>query len=77
MPKAFCISIECELISTLPYYLAPVGKKLYTEDHEWVVLHDNIGTVGITDYAQKALGDVVFVELPEVGTVIEKSGIVA
>ncbi|WVQ84958.1 glycine cleavage system H protein [Cryptococcus sp. DSM 104549] len=42
----------------------------YTTDHEWVSFDpaSNIGTVGITDYAQKALGDVVFVELPQTGT---------
>lgn len=39
----------------------------YTEDHEWIDADGDIATVGITDYAQKALGDVVFVELPEVG----------
>jgi glycine cleavage system H protein len=39
----------------------------YTEDHEWIDTDGDIATVGITDYAQKALGDVVFVELPEVG----------
>lgn len=38
----------------------------YTEDHEWIELDGDTVTVGITDYAQKALGDVVFVELPEV-----------
>ena len=39
----------------------------YTEDHEWVRVDGDTGTVGISDYAQKQLGDVVFVELPEVG----------
>ncbi len=39
----------------------------YTEDHEWIDVDGDIATVGITDYAQKALGDVVFVELPETG----------
>jgi glycine cleavage system H protein len=39
----------------------------YTEDHEWVSLDGNEATCGITDYAQEQLGDVVFVELPEVG----------
>lgn len=38
----------------------------YTEDHEWIEADGDTATVGITDYAQKALGDVVFVELPEV-----------
>jgi glycine cleavage system H protein len=44
----------------------PSGLK-YSKDHEWVRIEANIGTVGITDYAQGELGDVVYVELPEVG----------
>jgi glycine cleavage system H protein len=43
----------------------------YTQDHEWVKVAGDRGTVGITDYAQKQLGDVVFVELPEVGSKVE------
>lgn len=39
----------------------------YTEDHEWIQVDGDIATVGITQHAQDALGDVVFVELPEVG----------
>ena len=39
----------------------------YTEDHEWIRVDGDVGTVGITDYAQSQLGDVVFVELPEIG----------
>jgi glycine cleavage system H protein len=39
----------------------------YTKEHDWVRLDGDIATVGITDYAQEALGDVVFVELPEIG----------
>jgi glycine cleavage system H protein len=42
----------------------------YTKDHEWIHVTDGIGTIGITDYAQHELGDVVFVELPNVGTKI-------
>jgi glycine cleavage system H protein len=42
----------------------------YTSDHEWVRLADGRITLGITDYAQDALGDIVFVQLPEVGTVV-------
>ncbi len=41
--------------------------KKYTLDHEWVSISNNIGTFGITDYAQNALGDVVYVELPRQG----------
>ena len=44
----------------------------YTKDHEWVRTDGDVGTVGITDYAQKALGDVVYLELPDVGRVLKK-----
>lgn len=37
----------------------------YTKEHEWISVEDNIGTVGITDYAQNALGDITYVELPQ------------
>jgi glycine cleavage system H protein len=40
---------------------------LYTKEHEWIRVDESIGTLGITEYAQKELGDVVFVELPKVG----------
>jgi glycine cleavage system H protein len=40
----------------------------FTEDHEWIAVEGNVGTVGITDYAQKALGDIVFVEVPDTDT---------
>ena len=43
----------------------------YTEDHEWLSIEGDIVTMGITDYAQDALGDIVYVELPEVGTIVE------
>lgn len=44
----------------------------FTEDHEWVRVDGEIGTVGISDYAQEQLGDVVFVELPDIGKTIAK-----
>ena len=44
----------------------------YTIEHEWIKIDGDVATVGITDYAQSALGDIVFVELPEVGTTLEK-----
>ncbi|MBM09733.1 MAG: glycine cleavage system protein H [Magnetovibrio sp.] len=44
----------------------------YSQDHEWISIDDSIGTVGITDFAQEQLGDVVFVETPEVGTQLTK-----
>jgi glycine cleavage system H protein len=40
---------------------------LYTKEHEWIRVDESIGTIGITEYAQKELGDIVFVELPKVG----------
>jgi glycine cleavage system H protein len=44
----------------------------YTKEHEWIGIEDNIGTMGITDYAQNALGDVTFVELPQEDTEVEQ-----
>ena len=46
----------------------------YSEEHEWVLLADGIATIGITDHAQEELGDIVFVELPALGTVLAKAG---
>jgi glycine cleavage system H protein len=43
----------------------------YTKDHEWILVEGAIGTIGITDYAQQELGDVVFVETPKPGTAVK------
>ncbi|HEX9201703.1 MAG TPA: glycine cleavage system protein GcvH [Acidobacteriaceae bacterium] len=43
----------------------------YTKEHEWISVDGTTGTVGITDYAQNSLGDIVFVELPKVGDTLE------
>jgi len=48
----------------------PAGFK-YTKDHEWIELSGTQGKVGITDYAQQQLGDVVYLELPDVGTTVK------
>jgi glycine cleavage system H protein len=48
------------------------SKLMYTKTHEWVRIENGSATVGITDYAQQQLGDVVFVELPDIGMVFEK-----
>jgi glycine cleavage system H protein len=47
----------------------------YTKEHEWISVEGTTGTVGITDYAQSSLGDIVFVELPKVGDVLEANKI--
>lgn len=47
---------------------------LYTKDHEWIHIDGKIGTVGITGYAQEQLGDITFVELPDVDDEIEQFG---
>jgi glycine cleavage system H protein len=46
---------------------------LYTSDHEWLGIDGDVATIGITDYAQAQLGDVVFVELPKVGRALAKA----
>jgi glycine cleavage system H protein len=48
----------------------PAGYR-YTKEHEWIQVDGKVGTVGITDYAQNSLGDIVFVDLPKVGDSIE------
>jgi glycine cleavage system H protein len=49
----------------------------YLQTHEWVRIEDNIATIGITDYAQHQLGDIVYIELPEIGTTLKKGDNVA
>lgn len=44
-----------------------MSEALYTEDHEWLLIEDGVATIGVTEFAQEQLGDVVFVELPELG----------
>jgi glycine cleavage system H protein len=46
--------------------------RYFTDEHEWIDVEDGIATVGITEYAQGQLGDIVFVELPETGALIEQ-----
>ncbi len=46
-------------------------KYKYTKEHEWLEINDTMGTIGITDYAQNSLGDIVFVDLPKVGAEIQ------
>lgn len=48
--------------------------KRYTKEHEWIEVAGDVATIGITDYAQSQLGDVVFVELPAVGKAVTKGG---
>jgi glycine cleavage system H protein len=45
---------------------------LYSKEHEWLKLEGDVGTVGITDYAQNSLGDIVYVELPRVGSGVKQ-----
>ncbi|KIL99172.1 Glycine cleavage system H protein [Paramagnetospirillum magnetotacticum MS-1] len=49
-----------------------MSSKRFTKDHEWIEVEGDIGTVGISDYAQHALGDVVFVEVPDAGRDLAK-----
>ena len=52
---------------------SPIPKELkYTEDHEWVKVDGEIATVGITDHAQSELGDIIFIEFPEINDLIDR-----
>ncbi len=72
-PKPFAAPMRAGFASSVRAWGV---QKRFTEEHEWVSFDDatNIGTVGITDYAQKSLGDVVFIELPEAGAQVKKGG---
>jgi glycine cleavage system H protein len=48
--------------------------RYFTDEHEWIDVDGDSATVGITDYAQEQLGDIVFVELPATGTMLDKGG---
>ncbi|CAH0729523.1 unnamed protein product, partial [Brenthis ino] len=71
----YCLTRQCILQYNLRQtycelhhkYSTGINRK-YTDRHEWVVVENNIGTVGISNYAQESLGDVVFAQLPEPGT---------
>lgn len=54
--------------------MAQPADLLYTKEHEWVKLEGDVAVVGITDYAQSSLGDIVYVELPRVGTQVRQLG---
>lgn len=47
----------------------------YTKDHEWIRLEGNVATIGITDYAQRELGDIVFVEVDTIGSTLESGAV--
>jgi glycine cleavage system H protein len=53
--------------------MSTTATTLYTSDHEWLSIDGDVATIGITDYAQAQLGDVVFVELPKVGRALKKA----
>jgi glycine cleavage system H protein len=52
--------------------MTPLSTTYYTEDHEWIRVDGGVATVGITDYAQEQLGDLVFVDLPAAGSSVTK-----
>lgn len=52
-------------------------KTLFTPDHEWIRIDGDVATIGITDFAQSQLGDIVFIELPEVGRRLDKTEVAA
>src|ERR1700719_5311621 len=70
-----CAQLRCRLFPT------PINAEgffmttttLYTDDHEWLRIEGDVATIGVTDYAQSQLGDVVFVELPKLGRSLKKA----
>ncbi|KAJ1959811.1 glycine cleavage system H-protein subunit [Dipsacomyces acuminosporus] len=70
LTKSF-VSQRVALNRTIPSLARFYATKKYTASHEWIEIDNGVGTVGITDYAQSSLGDIVYAEVPEVGTVVE------
>src|SRR5206468_9116173 len=58
---------SCVIFGERGASMAYPGNFRYTREHEWISVDGNIGTVGITDYAQNSLGDIVYVDMPKVG----------
>ncbi|MDQ0644941.1 glycine cleavage system protein GcvH [Microbacterium murale] len=56
--------------------MTDLNELTYTEEHEWLAIADGVATIGITDFAAEKLGDVVFVELPAVGTELTAGSVV-
>lgn len=81
--RTYC-SQKCNLLTaSVPRLLKSVSRSIatsqclraerwYTDKHEWITVDGKIGTIGISDYAQDALGDVVYVQLPDIGSEIKK-----
>ncbi|KFM63973.1 hypothetical protein X975_20588, partial [Stegodyphus mimosarum] len=68
---------DCHSVRTLRCFTQThfqLSNRRYAEKHEWIVTDGKIGTVGVSHYAQEALGDVVYVQLPDIGQTVEKDG---
>ena len=55
--------------------MSKVGNFLFTKEHEWVSIDNDIAIIGITDFAQNELGDIIFIELPEIGDKFEANDV--
>lgn len=66
------MSLLCRAVPSVRCAVRFASGRLYTKKHEWVVVENGVGTVGITDFATEQLGDVVFIELPDEGAEISK-----
>lgn len=75
-PRLLCSRILQGVLRTEPRFVhtSPrlLADRLFTDKHEWVLVDGKIGTVGISDYAQEALGDVVYAQLPDVGVQVKQ-----
>ncbi len=58
----------------VPFILILVIELRYSSRHEWILIEKNVGTVGMSEYATKQLGDIVYIELPQPGTKVTKDG---
>ncbi|XP_046843047.1 glycine cleavage system H protein-like [Xenia sp. Carnegie-2017] len=75
--RVMCVNLDYSIIQAKRIHTAyPLAtERKYTKDHEWISMSDDVGTVGITNYAQNLLGDVVYIDLPDIGTKFDQNEI--
>jgi len=75
-PVSTCRVLKLTAVRSLSTHNSLLSAKLYTKDHEWLAVDGDVGRVGITDHAQNALGEVVYVDLPAAGDEVDKDDVV-
>lgn len=74
MVNQFIIKSSVVIHRSFNSHFLKISERQFTKKHEWISVDNGIGTVGVTSYAQEQLGDIVYVQLPEIGLELEEGG---